>query len=55
VVGTAVVILPLMKHVVLNESEYTDGCFTTALFQTQHTSFSVWCGDRTAVGNGNGT
>jgi hypothetical protein len=25
-------------------SERTDGSFTAALFQTQHASFSVWCG-----------
>ena len=32
-----------------------DGCFTAAFFQMQHASFSVWCGDLTAVGSGNGT
>jgi hypothetical protein len=40
---------------VLNASEPTDGCFTAAFFQTQHASFSVRCGGRTAVGGGNGT
>jgi hypothetical protein len=35
--------------------ERTDGCFTAAFFQTQHASFSVRCGGRTAVGGGNGT
>ena len=32
-----------------------DNCFTATFFQTQHASFSVRCGDRTAVGGGNGT
>jgi hypothetical protein len=40
---------------VLNASERTEGCFTTAFFQTQHASFSVWCGGCTVVGGGNGT
>jgi hypothetical protein len=44
-----------MKRSVLNASELTDGCFTAAFFQTQHASFSVRCGGRTAVGSGNGT
>jgi hypothetical protein len=44
-----------MKRFVLNGSERTDGCFTAAFFQTQHASFSVRCGCRTAVGSGNGT
>jgi hypothetical protein len=44
-----------MKRSVLNASEPTDGCFTAAFFQTQHASFSVLCGGRTAVGGGNGT
>jgi len=44
-----------MKCSVLNGSERTDSCFTAAFFQTQHASFSVWCGGRTAVGGGNGT
>ena len=33
----------------------TDGCFTAAFFHTQHASFSVRCGGRTAVGDGNVT
>jgi hypothetical protein len=44
-----------MKSFVLNGNERTDGCFTAAFFQTQHASFSVRCGGRTAVGGGNGT
>jgi hypothetical protein len=40
---------------VLNGNERTDHCFTAAFFQTQHASFSVRCGGRTAVGGGNGT
>jgi len=44
-----------MKRSVLNGSEGTDGCFTAAFFQTQQASFSVGCGGRTAVGDGNGT
>ena len=44
-----------MKRSVLNGSERTDGCFTAAFFKTQHASFSVRCGGRTAVGGGNGT
>ena len=44
-----------MKRSVLNGSERTDVCFTAAFFQTQHDSFSVRCGGRTAVGGGNGT
>ena len=44
-----------MKRYVLNASEHTDGCFTAAFFQTQHASFSVRCGGRTAVGGGNRT
>jgi len=44
-----------MKRSVLNGSEHKDGCFTTAVFRTQHASFSVRCGGRTAVGGGNGT
>jgi len=44
-----------MKSSVLNGSERTDGCFTAAFFQTQHASFSVRCGGRTAVGCGNAT
>jgi hypothetical protein len=44
-----------MKHFVLNGSEHMDSCFTAAFFQTQHASFSVRCGGRTAVGGGNGT
>ena len=44
-----------MKRSVLNSSELTGGCFTAAFFQTQHASFSVRCGGRTAVGGGNGT
>jgi len=39
----------------LNGSEGTDGRFTAAFYQTQHTSFSVQCGGRTAVGGGNAT
>jgi hypothetical protein len=42
-----------MKRFVLNLSKHTDGCFTTAFIQTQHGSFPVQCGDRTAVGCGN--
>jgi len=44
-----------MKRSVLNGNERTDGCFTTAFFKTQHASFSVRCGGRTAVGCGYGT
>jgi len=44
-----------MKHSVLNASKHTDDFFTTAFFQTQHASFSVQCGGRTAVDGGNGT
>jgi len=44
-----------MKSLVLNGSEGTDGCFTAAFSQTQHASFSVRCGGRTEVGDGNGT
>jgi hypothetical protein len=44
-----------MKRFILNGSERMDGCFTAAFFQTQHASFSVLCGGRTAVGGGNGT
>ena len=44
-----------MKRFVLNGSERTDGCFTVVFFLTQHASFSVRCGGRTAVGGGNGT
>ena len=44
-----------MKRFVLNGSQRTDGCFTAAFLQTQHASFSVRCGGRTAVGGGNGT
>jgi hypothetical protein len=44
-----------MERLVLNGSERTDGCFTAAFFHTQHASFSVRCGARTAVGGGNGT
>jgi hypothetical protein len=44
-----------MKRFVLNGSERTDGCLAAAFFQTQHASFSVRCGGRTAVGGGNGT
>jgi hypothetical protein len=44
-----------MKRSVLNGSERTDGCFTTAFFKTQHASFSVRCGGRKAVGGGSGT
>jgi len=43
-----------VKRSVLNGSERTDGRFT-AFFKTQHASFSVRCGGRTAVGRGNGT
>ena len=43
------------KGSVLNGSERTDGCFTTAFFQAQHASFFVRYGGRTAVGGGNGT
>jgi hypothetical protein len=43
-----------MKHFVLSESKCTDCCFTATFF-TQHASFSVRCGDRTAFGGGNGT
>ena len=42
------------KRFVLNGSERTDGS-TAAFFQTQHASFSGWCGGRTTVGGGNGT
>jgi len=41
-----------MKCSVLNGSDRTDGCFAAAFFQTQHASFSVRCGGRTAVGGG---
>ena len=41
-----------MKRFVLNGSEHKDGCFTAAFFQTQHASFSVRCGGRTAAGGG---
>jgi hypothetical protein len=44
-----------MKRFVINGSERTDGCFTAAVFQTQHASFCVRCGGRTAVAGGNGT
>jgi hypothetical protein len=44
-----------MERFVLNGSDSTGGCFTTAFFQTQHVSFSVRCGGRTAVGGRNGT
>ena len=44
-----------MKRSVLNARKRTDGCFTAAFFQTQHASFSVRCGGRTAVGGGSGT
>jgi hypothetical protein len=44
-----------MKRSVLNGSERTDGCCTAAFFQTQHASFCVRCGGRTAVGGGSGT
>jgi hypothetical protein len=44
-----------MERFVLNGSERTDGCFTAAFPLTQHASFSVRCGGRTAVGGGNGT
>jgi hypothetical protein len=39
----------------MEASERTDGCFTAAFLQTQHASFSVRCGGRTAVGGGNAT
>ena len=44
-----------MKRSVVNGSERTDGRFIAAFFQTQHASFSVRCGGRTAAGDGNGT
>jgi len=44
-----------MKRSVLNGNQRTDSCFTAAFFQTQRASFSVQCGDRTAVGGGSGT
>jgi hypothetical protein len=44
-----------MKRSVINGRERTDGCFTAAVFQTQHASFCVRCGGRTAVAGGNGT
>jgi hypothetical protein len=44
-----------LKRLVLNGSERTDGCFTAAFFQTQHASFSLQCGGRTAIDGGSGT